>query len=34
MPNFRTTTFVLCAFALATPLAAQEVNVYSYRAPP
>ena len=33
MPNFRTTTFVLCAFALATPLAAQEVNIYSYREP-
>ena len=33
MPNFRTTTLALCAFALASPLAAQEVNVYSYREP-
>ena len=33
MSNFRTTTLALCAFALATPLAAQEVNVYSYREP-
>ena len=33
MPYFRPTALALCAFALAAPVAAQEVNVYSYREP-
>ncbi|MDC1201332.1 extracellular solute-binding protein [Planktomarina temperata] len=31
MPYFRPIALALCAFALAVPVAAQEVNVYSYR---
>jgi len=30
---FRTAALTVCAFALASPMAAQEVNVYSYREP-
>ena len=33
MPYFRPTALAVCAFALAVPVAAQEVNVYSYREP-
>ena len=33
MPYFRPIALALCAFALAVPVAAQEVNVYSYREP-
>ena len=33
MPYLRPTALALCAFALASPMAAQEVNVYSYREP-
>ena len=33
MFNFRTAALTVCAFALASPMAAQEVNVYSYREP-